>query len=311
MRYLVYQRELCPTTKKEHWQGYVEFFNPVALSTLRKKIFDEKVRLFERNGTPEQAAEYCKKTDSRKAGTEYTEHGTMSAAGERTDLAELARQVTAGERTVDQIAVDNAHAVHSYGRVLDRLEMIRNRSTQRKWKTNVCVIYGPTGTGKTEIVHGIEDDVYVKNLDEEWWEGYVGQEAVLLDDFRGTIRFSELLRLLDRHPLSVKQRYKQGGQPFVAKRIYITSAFIWTAWYNRKEETKNEDMAQLDRRITLTVSSGNDNWQEEVLNFREMGNEMNEKRYKRRNDGRIVAQPIIQLDSDSEHASQQSNFYDP
>lgn len=65
--YLVAQQEECPTTGKVHWQGYAEFKNPKTIPAAQKAMEIEGAHMEKRKGTPTEAAEYCKKEESRKA----------------------------------------------------------------------------------------------------------------------------------------------------------------------------------------------------------------------------------------------------
>lgn len=59
LRALVIGREICPTTKKEHYQGYVRFDKPCRLSWWKNQFPTVHVEL--RKGSEEQAANYCRK----------------------------------------------------------------------------------------------------------------------------------------------------------------------------------------------------------------------------------------------------------
>jgi hypothetical protein len=78
MKYLVYGKEICPDTKKLHYQGYVEFDRPIVFGTL-KKLLGNKTHLSNRNGTAKQAADYCKKDG------DFIEHGQISQQLRRSD----------------------------------------------------------------------------------------------------------------------------------------------------------------------------------------------------------------------------------
>jgi len=69
-----------------------------------------------------------------------------------------------------------------------------------------CIVYyGPTGTGKSRKAWeeaGL--DAFPKDPRSKFWFGYKGQKNVVLDEFRGGIDISHLLRWLDRYPCNVE-----------------------------------------------------------------------------------------------------------
>lgn len=112
----------------------------------------------------------------------------------------------------------------------------------------VTWIWGPTGSGKTKEVFEKETDLWFSSIDLNWFDGYHGQEAVLIDDFRGDMcKFRFLLRLLDRYPLQVP--IKGGFVWWVPKRIYITSCKHPSDCYSKDMFDKEEKVEQLLRRL--------------------------------------------------------------
>lgn len=84
IRYVVMQLEECPTTQRNHLQGYFEINRGNVTLAMVKEVFPgahvEKAR-----GTRAQAREYCMKEDTRLDGP--WEYGTFaSTQGKRTDL---------------------------------------------------------------------------------------------------------------------------------------------------------------------------------------------------------------------------------
>lgn len=81
---MVYQKEECPTTKKQHWQGYCEFSCQLRLGEVKKLFGDNSLHLEPRWGTQDQAISYCTKTDTR---LEKPVHfGSPKRQGNRSDL---------------------------------------------------------------------------------------------------------------------------------------------------------------------------------------------------------------------------------
>jgi hypothetical protein len=90
----------------------------------------------------------------------------------------------------------------------------------------------------------------VLNLnDKGWWDGYTGQETVILNEFRGQMLFSELLDLVDKFPKTVKIRNRE-PRPFLAKRLLVTSSMKPELVYSGVLE-KSDNIDQLFRRFEI------------------------------------------------------------
>lgn len=221
MDYLIFQKEEGKS-KTPHYQIYVEFKNQIALSTI-KKLFDNTVHVEARRGTARQAADYCKKDEGRLEPWE--EFGEMSNQGQRTDLNDLRDVIMSGEKDADTICVENPTAYHQYGRTLMKLEDLLLRKKERSEMTKGYWYWGPTGTGKSHKAYNdiILERRYTYPSDNGWWDGYKGQEIVIINDFRGGIPYGELLQMVDKWPYNVRRRNREPA-PFISKTVIITSA---------------------------------------------------------------------------------------
>lgn len=78
--YLVYGREVAPTTNTPHLQGYVIFTSAVRRSRA-KSLLNNRAHLERAAGTPTQASDYCKKDG------DFSEYGNLPPAtrGRRSD----------------------------------------------------------------------------------------------------------------------------------------------------------------------------------------------------------------------------------
>ena len=85
-------------------------------------------------------------------------------------------------------------------------------------------MWGPSGCGKSHkaFENFSHDTHYVYSSDNGWWDGYDGQETVICDDYRADLKFSMLLRLVDKYPMKVNRRHI-GPASFMAKRLIITA----------------------------------------------------------------------------------------
>jgi len=113
----------------------------------------------------------------------------------------------------------------------------------------ICyVFWGATGTGKSRNAWELAGDLaYAKDPCTKWWCGYRGQKSVIIDEFRGLINISHLLRWLDRYPVCVET--KGSSEPLVASEIYITSNVDPRNWYPDLDEATR---GALLRRMQIT-----------------------------------------------------------
>lgn len=253
MKCLGFGYELCPTTGTPHWQSHVYMKQQYTLSAMIKWLkrfacHGEHPNVKIMNGTYKQNVTYCSKDGK------YEEYGEPPSQGARHDLDELKTKITEGA-SVDDIVMDNPIMYHQYGRTLDRIEAIHLRTRKRTEMTKGLWFYGPTGTGKShkafEMVAG--KSYYVFKDDKGWWDGYTGQEVVIINDFRGEIRFGELLQMTDKWDYSVRRRGKE-PMPFTSSLIIITASLPPNEVYNGKDK---DSIDQLLRRYEVTAILGN------------------------------------------------------
>jgi len=94
----------------------------------------------------------------------------------------------------------------------------------------VKVFWGPTGTGKTRRAWELGGlDAYPKIPSTKFWDGYQGQKSVIIDEFRGDIGISNLLRWFDRYPVLVE--IKGSSTVLCAELIIVTSNVDPREWY--------------------------------------------------------------------------------
>jgi len=127
--------------------------------------------------------------------------------------------------------------------MMDISNEIADRQGQRSWKTKVVVIWGSTGIGKSRWCQQTFPEAYWKPKG-KWWNGYAGQETVVMDDFYGWLEIDCLLRVCDRYPLIIEK--KGSVVQFLAKRIIFTSNRPWSEWY---KAWRPEHLNAMRRRI--------------------------------------------------------------
>lgn len=73
------------------------------------------------------------------------------------------------------------------------------------------------------------DDYYDKSPTTKFWDGYNHEKNVLIDEFRGMIDISHMLKWLDKYKCSVE--IKGSAKAFCGENIIITSNIHPREWY--------------------------------------------------------------------------------
>lgn len=245
VKYLGYGAETCPETKKSHWQGFVYFFDKVSIKKAQEILKIGKSHMEIMKGDFTDNEKYCSKEQH------FTHFGSVPKQGRRVDLEEITAKIKEGKISVDEIALSQPIVFHQYGRTLERVEEITLRKRFRTTMTTCDWIYGKTGVGKSHhaFTNFSPDTHYVHNLnDAGFWNGYTGQETVIISEFRGQIPYGELLDLIDKWPKTVKIKGKS-PVPFISKHIVITSSMHPNEVYHNLAES--DSLEQLHRRIKI------------------------------------------------------------
>lgn len=201
--------EICPSTKKPHWQIFIRFADAKAFNALRKKLAPRHIEIMK--GTVQQNLNYCTK---EKIAFEI---GTRPNPGKRTDLDEIRRQIEEGVPQVE-IAANHFSKWCVYRRSFEEYRGLLVKP--RDFETEVEIICGPPGCGKSRSAY--EQGALFLEYENNFFLNYDHQEIVCFDDFEGhELPRKTLLRLCDRYPLKIN--VKGGSKEFVAKKIIFTS----------------------------------------------------------------------------------------
>ncbi|AFS65288.1 replication-associated protein [Dragonfly cyclovirus 2] len=241
-KYGIYGRELCPTTKTPHLQGFANLSKPMRFRKIKESLCDT-AHIEKANGSDEDNKTYCSKSG------EFFETGSPCQQGRRSDLDAVVATISTGERDIRRIAEKHPNCYIRYGRgIRSYLELV-NPIPPRYFKTRVVFFYGPPGSGKSRRAlaeaQAIDpDSIYYKPRG-EWWDGYHQQTSVIIDDFYGWIKYDDLLKICDRYPYKVP--IKGGFQEFTSKHIWITSNVDTPLLY----KFENYNVAALERRLEI------------------------------------------------------------
>lgn len=242
--YGIYQKEITPTTQREHLQGYLHFKSPTRMSAIHKLPGLANCFLAIARGTPQQCRDYCSKEETRVSPPVTFGTFKFTGQGSRTDIHSFKESVDRGMVSKRQIWEEHPTIFLKYPRGVDQVLLLTAKP--RDFQTELHVLVGPTNTGKTSYVKELSPDAYWAPGNDKWFDGYNGTSDVVFDDFYGSIPYSELLRLANLAPHQVET--KGGHVNFAAKRIFITSNVLPTEWYHHEKIQKNFD--SLFRRIS-------------------------------------------------------------
>lgn len=195
LSYSVWQRELCVTTNRPHWQFFVMSKKKIRMKGLQQVLGDKTCHL-EVARSASLARQYCMKLSTRIEGP--FEHGVMATSVENV--------VSCLTKTSVLEVLTNQPQLWRSVRSLQAVRAM-TMACRTSAPTMAIAFVGETGSGKTKITSIISSFVgttYWKNAS-PWWDGYDQQALVVLDDFRGdNMRVQEFLALVNPAPLQVQ-----------------------------------------------------------------------------------------------------------
>lgn len=237
-QYIIGQIEIGAGTGYKHWQICVAFKQKQSIKGVKHVFGNTAHAELSRSSA---ALEYCQKEETgvpgtrfelgarpilRKSKVEWESVWTSAKSGDLESIPANIRLVN--YRTIRTIVSDYSRAIG-----MER----------------ICyVFWGKTGSGKSRRAWTEASmDAYSKDPRTKFWDGYQNEENVVIDEFRGGIDVSHLLRWLDRYPVRVE--IKGSSKPLAAKKLWITSNISPEMWYPLLD---SETLAALMRRLTVT-----------------------------------------------------------
>lgn len=213
-----------------HLQGFIVFKNAVRLPTVKSTV-GARAHVERAKGTVKQNYDYCSKDGK------YREFGDRPQFNEEKGAREKARYKRAFELAklgdLDALVEESPDiAIRHYGTFKkirhDHLtaRKLEDTNEQMEW------YYGEPGTGKSYKARSENPDAYLKNCN-KWWDGYVDQDVVIVEDFdeRHSVLVHYMKLWADRYPFLAE--IKGSSQKIRPRKIIVTSNYhptdIWTA----------------------------------------------------------------------------------
>lgn len=239
-----------------HIHIYVCFTSRVRWSTLKKHFTEAHIEIA--HGSVKDNIMYIKKDgkwkDTEKEETKiedsYEEWGEVpKQKGNNQDMAELYQLIKDGYTDTEIFEINN-----DYIREVDRINKIRTTLLIDKFKDtrrNIKVIYisGATGTGKTRGVldtHG-DSNVYRVSDYNHPFDYYSCQPVLCFDEFRSSLRLSDMLNYMDIYPIQLPSRYSNKVACY--ETVYVVSNWKLEAQYPEIQQHDQESWSAFLRRI--------------------------------------------------------------
>lgn len=221
VRYCVYQEEIAPSTGKHHLQGFISVKKACRLAAIKKILGEAHIEIAH---DVQASITYCKKSETRHHGPWEFGEIPQSHQGQRTDLDGLWQAVKEKKRAKELLEEDPKVARFEKAIKFMKFTHTEDQSDRTDAPLNVIVNWGPTGTGKTwsAIKNTANNkDYYILDMPPSktsaiWFDGYDGQDTLIIDDFDDhLIPISFLKRLLDNYKL----------------KLPIKGAFAWATYH--------------------------------------------------------------------------------
>lgn len=279
VRYAIWQKERCPTSGREHWQGYIEFNIKCRMSHLKKVLGDQAAHCEGRRGTREQARDYCSKEESRLEGPFLYGVFEEGGQGARNDLRAQAQIIKDIQRespkTALQVIADrHPEFILKYARGVTTLLQALPQ-TKRTQETKCLLIVGPPGTGKSTWVRNNYPDAFWKQAGtHQWWDGYQGEETVVLDEFKGWIPATTFTQIVG-NANECRVEIKGGTTQFVASLVICISNFSPREWWDegkvifRAVERRFSEILYFNSSCGLRRGDDGDEWHYDIERFKD------------------------------------------
>jgi hypothetical protein len=259
LRFLAYGIETCPTTDKQHFQGFA-YSHKAMRFTGFKKLFPT-AHIEQMKGNFRDNEIYCSKE------SKYTSFGEKpNQDGVKTSVLDVKRRLDSGERTMD-IATDEG-CFQTVDRSLRFFKEYENHQAAKRARFDrtmplVYIRYGDSGTGKTRWLdeqYGLDGWRTMPTNNGQWFDGLDRSDVVLFDDIEASscLPISLFLKLTDRYPHQVP--VKGGFTTWKPKVIVFTSNHPWECWFPKLGDKHRE---AVKRRLFSVVKVYKDH--EEVI----------------------------------------------
>ena len=244
LEYLIYGREVGEQGTP-HLQGYLMANHKMRWSTMNRRIFGQddygRVHWETARGTPQQAITYCKKDGDFE---EFGSTGTKPK-NQWQDIKEMVNSGKSVEDIRDKYPGTWAAYRTSIESWVNEGRQARLEHYDGDLKQKNLWIWGPPGVGKSKKAREEGNSFYNKAVN-KWWDGYKGEEVVILEDVdpeRCKMLVHHLKIWLDRYIFTAEVKQSSTVLSPKSYRMIITSN------YSPEECFNQTDLEAIRRRL--------------------------------------------------------------
>lgn len=237
--------------------------NKVRFSTIQKLF--KGIHIEPMRGSKEQAMDYIFK----RGIFAEKEHTVLVPAvvrgdikdnkGHRKDLDIIQEMLESG-MTPNQIMDDNIHFRVYESLIRKQFYRMRQKAMPPQIPRNVIWHVGDSGTGKSHIYvdlckkYGADEIYRLTDYENGGLDNYCAEKVLIIEEFRGNMRFQQLLCYLDEYPTQIHCRYSNSFALW--NEVHVTSVLPPEDVYKRMVETGERDKDKIDqllRRINTII----------------------------------------------------------
>lgn len=240
-----------------HTHVFFALNNATRFSTVKNRFQGAHFEMA--NGTSKQNRDYVFKEgkwekDKKKETNLFDTHeefGEMPVErqGCRNDLTDLYDMIKSGMSNYDIIEEDANYMMN-----IDKIERVRQTVKEEKYKNtfrelDVVYIYGVTGTGKTR---GVMEEYGYSNVFRVTdylhpFDSYKGQDIIIFEEFRSSLKIQDMLNFLDGYPLELPCRYSNKIACYT--KVFIITNISLEQQYESVQKEYKETWKAFLRRI--------------------------------------------------------------
>ena len=200
-----------------HTHVYVVFKNSVMFDTMHKRFYG--VHIDKANGSNQENRDYVSKegkwADDSKHETNkpetFEEYGELPPDRTKTEsqAEQIMQMIVDGKSNADIIRqIPGAYSKLNYIEQA-RQTLLADKFMDKYNEKDVTYLWGDTRVGKTRSVfdqYGYRNVYQVTDYAHPF-DGYDGQDVIIFEEFRSSLKIEDMLKYLDGHPIMLPCRY--------------------------------------------------------------------------------------------------------